>query len=183
MPSVREIAEAVGLSSTQTAYHHLSRLRDEGYIERLGDRSKTLALTEKGWEAVGEMPVLGQIAAGRGLEAVAVEGESYSLGSELLFSRSGKKRYALRTVGQSMRGAGIEDGDLIVVEEDEDPPDGAVVVALIGGGEEVTVKRLYREGECIRLRPQNGEHEDLLLPASDVVIQGRVVQVIHPPRK
>ncbi len=81
-----------------------------------------------------------------------------------------------------MTGARIEDGDLLVVEEDEDPPDGTVVVALLNGGEEVTVKRLYREGEMVRLKPENGEHEDLVVPAEDVKIQGRIVWVFHPPK-
>ncbi len=188
-PSVAEIAGGVGLRSTQTAHHHLGKLEEEGYIERGSAPSykrRPMKLTEKGWQKVGEMPLMGRIAAGRGLEAIAEE-EAYSLAGELLLSRAGKRRYLLRVVGDSMIGAHIADGDLIVVEEDEDPPEGAVVVALIGGGEEVTVKRLYRErgGEedLIRLRPQNGDHEDILLPASEVTIQGRVVQVIHPPRK
>ena len=87
---------------------------------------------------------MGRIAAGRGLEAVAMD-EAYSLAAELLAARSGRRRYLLRVVGQSMVGARIEDGDLLVVEEDEAPLDGAVIVALLGNGEEVTVKRLYRE--------------------------------------
>ena len=82
-----------------------------------------------------------------------------------------------------MMGARIEDGDLLVVEEDEDPPDGTVVVALLRNGEEVTVKRLYREGENVRLKPHNGEHEDLIVFSEDVEVQGRVVYVIHPPAK
>ena len=61
----------------------------------------------------------------------------------------------------------------MVVEEDEDPPDGAVVVALLRDGEEVTVKRLYREGEVVRLKPQNGEHKDFVISAREVRIQGR----------
>jgi repressor LexA len=82
--------------------------------------------------------------------------------------------------GQSTGGARIEDGDLLVVEEDEDPPNGAVVVALLGNGEEVTVKGLFREGAYLRFSPQNGDHEDLLVPAGKVTLQGRVV---HPPRR
>jgi repressor LexA len=89
-------------------------------------------------------------------------------------------------VGQSMIGAHIADGDLLVVEEDEDPPDGTVVAALIGDGEEVTVKRLYREkneaGDLLRLKPENGDHQDLVVSAENVTIQGRVVYVVHPPR-
>ena len=185
-PSVREVGEAVGLRSSQTAYKHLKRLEEAGYIERGGRRARGIRLTEKGWEAAGEMPLLGRIAAGRGLEAVTVGDEAYSLAAELVGSRSGRRRYLLRVVGQSMIGAHIADGDLLVVEEDEDPPDGTVVAALIGDGEEVTVKRLYREtgeaGDLLRLKPQNGNHKDLVLPAENVTIQGRVVYVVHPPR-
>jgi repressor LexA len=182
-PSIREMAEAVGLRSPQTVYHHLNRLEETGYLERLDDRPRTPRLTEKGWGAVldGGTPLLGRIAAGRGLEAVAVGDEAYSLAAELLLPGSGRRRYLLRVVGQSMIGARIEEGDLLVVEEDEDPPDGAVVVALLRNGEEVTVKRLYREGHEIRLKPHNGEHEDLVVSAENVRMQGRVVYVIHPP--
>ncbi|MGH3088075.1 MAG: transcriptional repressor LexA [Rubrobacteraceae bacterium] len=183
-PTVREVGEAVGLKSSQTAYKHLKKLEESGYVEREGStrRARGIRLTEKGWEAAGEMPLMGRIAAGRGLEAVAVGDEAYSLAAELMGSRSGRSRYLLRVVGQSMIGAHIADGDLLVVEEDEDPPDGTVVAALIGNGDEVTVKRLYREGEYIHLRPENGEHEDFVLPAEDVKMQGRVVYVVHPPR-
>jgi repressor LexA len=183
MPSIREIAEAVGLRSSQTVYHHLSKLEEAGYLERLNDRPRTPRLTEKGWEAAlgGDTPLLGRIAAGRGLEAVVTGDEAYSLAAELLISSSGKRRYLLQVVGQSMTGARIEDGDLLVVEEDEDPPDGTVIVALLRNGEEVTVKRLYREGDLVRLKPENGEHEDLVILAEEVQVQGRVVYIIHPP--
>ena len=66
---------------------------------------------------------------------------------------------------------------------DKAPPEGAVIVALLRGGEEVTVKRIYREDGKLRLRPENGDHEELVLPAEDARVQGRVVYVIHPPRK
>jgi repressor LexA len=185
-PSVREVGEAVGFRSSQTAYKHLKRLEEAGYVERGGGRARGVRLTEKGWEAAGEMPLLGRIAAGRGLEAVTVEDEAYSLAAELVGSRLGRRRYLLRVVGQSMIGAHIADGDLLIVEEDENPPDGTVVAALIGDGEEVTVKRLYREkgeaGDMLRLKPENGDHQDLVLPAENVTIQGRVVYVVHPPR-
>jgi repressor LexA len=173
----------VDLKSPQTVYHHLNRLEESSYLERLNDRPRTPRLTKKGWQAVldSDTPLLGRIAAGRGLEAVVSGDEAYSLAAELLLPSSGRRRYLLRVVGQSMIGARIEDGDLLVVEEDEDPPDATVVVALLNGGEEVTVKKLYREGEMIRLKPENGEHEDMVIPAWEVRIQGRVVHVIHPP--
>ncbi len=187
-PTVRELGEAVGLRSSQTAYKHLKKLEEAGYVEREGSskRARGIRITGRGWEAVGEMPLLGRIAAGRGLEAVAVEDESFYLPPDLGFSRSGKRRYALKTVGQSMRGAGIEDGDVLVVEEDEHPSDGEVVVVLLRGGEEVTVKRIFRErgeaGELVRLKPENGDHQDLVVPAEEAEVQGRVVYVVHPPR-
>jgi repressor LexA len=181
-PSVREVGAAVGLRSSRSAHAHLERLEEGGYVERSGSGVRTVRLTEKGWGAVLDRstPLLGRIAAGRGLEAVAVGDEAYSLAAELLLPGSGRHRYLLRVVGQSMTEARIEDGDLLVVEEDEDPPDGAVVVALLRG-EEATVKRLRREGETVRLRSQNGGYEDIVVPAEDVKVQGRVVYVVHPP--
>jgi repressor LexA len=183
-PSIREIAEGVGLRSSQTVHHHLVRLEGDGYVRRLNDRPRTPRLTEKGWGAVldSDAPLLGRIAAGRGLEAVATGEEAYSLAAELLLSPTERRRYLLRVVGQSMIGARIEDGDLLVVEEDEDPPDGTVVVALLNGGEEVTVKKLYRDGRMVKLKPQNGEHEDITVPTEAVKIQGRVLWVLHPPK-
>ncbi len=111
-----------------------------------------------------------------------MEGDAYSLATELFGSHSGKGRYLLRVVGQSMVRAGIEEGDLLVVEEDDSPPDGAVVVALVDGGEEVMVKRLYREGELVRLKSENDGYEDITLPSEVVLVQGHIIYVIHPPR-
>jgi repressor LexA len=181
-PSVREMGEAVGLRSSQTAYKHLGKLKEAGYVEKTRGRARGVRLTQRGWETAGEMPLMGRIAAGRGLEAV-LDREAYSLVAELFGSGMGGERYVLRVVGQSMSGAGIDDGDILIIEEDEDPPDGEVVVALLGNGEEVTVKRLFREGENLRLKAENGEHEDLVVDARDVLLQGRVVYVVHPPRR
>lgn len=177
-PSVREIAAEAELKSSQTVHHHLRKLEAEGYLRRESG-ARMVRLTQKGWEAAGQIGLLGRIAAGRGLEAVATD-EAYSLAAEMLASRSGRRRYLLRVVGQSMVGARIEDGDLLVVEEDEDPADGSVVVALIGD-EEVTVKRIFREGENVRLKPENGDHDEMVVPAEEAKIQGRVVYVLHPP--
>jgi repressor LexA len=181
-PSVREVGGAVGFRSAQTAHKHLRKLEEAGYVEMEGLRSRGIRLTEKGWEAAGRVPLLGRVAAGRGIEAIEVRDEAFPLAAELLVPRSGRGRFWLEARGDSMTGARIEEGDLLIVEEDESPPDGAVVVALLGG-EKVTVKRLYREGETVRLKPQNGEHEDIVVPADQVRIQGRVTHVIHPPAR
>ncbi|HSK99525.1 MAG TPA: transcriptional repressor LexA [Rubrobacteraceae bacterium] len=185
VPTEREIGRSVGLRSSQTVHHHLVALEEGGFIERgvaPSRKRRPLRLTERGWEAVGRAPLLGRVAAGRGLEAVAVGDEGYSLAAEFFGDRSGRGRFLLEAKGDSMTGARIREGDYLVVEEDEDPPEGAVVVALLNGGEEVTVKRLYRDGARVRLRPQSdGEHEEILVPAGEVKVQGRVVWVFHPP--
>lgn len=181
-PSVREVAGAAGYASSRSGQRVLDALESDGFVERgeaLSRKRRPVRLTQRGWEALGEAPLLGRVAAGRGLEAIADE-EAYSLAGGLLSARGGRRRYLLRVVGDSMVDARITDGDLLVVEEDQDPPDGEVVVAMIGGGEEVTVKKIYREGERVRLRPQNGGHEDIVVRAEDVVVQGRAVGVIHP---
>ena len=181
-PSVRDVADAGGYASSRSGQRALDALEAGGFVRRgeaLSRKRRPVRLTERGWEALGEAPLMGRVAAGRGLEAIADE-EAYSLAGGLLSARGGRRRYLLRVVGDSMVDARISDGDLLVVEEDEEPPDGEVVIALIGGGEEVTVKRIYREGEKVRLRPQNGEHEDIVVSADDVVVQGRAVGVIHP---
>jgi repressor LexA len=184
-PAVREVGEAVGLRSPQTVHHHLLRLEEEGYVERgglPGRKRRPLRLTQKGWSAVSTRPLLGRIAAGRGLEAMASE-EPYSLAAELLSSRSGRRRFLLEAKGDSMTGAGIEEGDLLVVEENPSPPDGSVVAALVlGEQEEATVKVLRRRGGLVGLEARNGAHEDIVVPADRVVVQGTVEWVIRRVR-
>jgi repressor LexA len=185
-PAVREIGEAVGLRSPQTVHHHLLGLEEDGYVERgkiPGRKRRPLRLTETGWEAISTHPLLGRIAAGRGLEATANE-EPYSLAAELLAPRSGRRRFLLEAKGDSMTGAGIDEGDLLVVEENPSPPDGSVVAALVlGEQEEATVKVLRRRGDLIRLEARNGHHEDIVVPAERVVVQGTVEWVIRRVRR
>ncbi len=183
-PAVREVGEAVGLRSPQTVHHHLLRLEEEGHVERdriPNRKRRPLKLTEKGWSAASTRPLLGRIAAGRGLEATASE-EPYSLAAELLSSRSGRRRFLLEAKGDSMTGAGIEEGDLLVVEENPSPPDGSVVAALILDKEEATVKVLRREGEKVRLKPRNGAYEDTVVPVDRVAVHETVEWVIRRVR-
>ena len=181
-PTVREVGKAVGLRSSQTVHHHLLRLEEDSYVERdriPGRARSPLRLTEKGWGAVSTRPLLGKIAAGRGFEATANE-EPYSLAAELLSSRSGRRRFLLEAKGDSMTGAGIEEGDLLVVEENPSPPDGSVVAALVlGEQEEATVKVLRRRADLIRLEARNGAHEDIVVSVDRVVVQGTVEWVIR----
>lgn len=178
-PSVREAARAAGYRSSRGGQTTLDLLEQAGYVERgrtgkVNDR-RPVRLTGKGWEAMGEVPLLGRVAAGRGLEAVRVE-EASTVARELF----GSGRFLLEARGQSMTGAGIEDGDQLLVVADPSPPDGTIVAALIGG-DRVTVKRLFREGENIRLRAENGEHRDIVAPAEAVEVQGRVELILRRP--
>lgn len=179
-PSAREVAAAAGYRSSKDGQRIFERLEAEGYSRRAEAPSRQrrpVTLTERGWRVVGEGSVVGRIAAGRGMEAIATE-DAYSLAGELLVSRSGKQRYLLRVVGDSMVDVRIHDGDLVVVEEDVDPPDGTVVVALLEDNE-VTVKRLYRQNGSVRLKAESEAHQDIEVPLGEVQIQGRVVASIH----
>jgi repressor LexA len=183
-PSVAEIGRAVGLKSTQTAYHHLTLLERDGYIERgevPAHQRRPVRLTAKGWEAVSnDVPLMGRVAAGPGIEAIVDEGGASSLAANLLVPRPGRRRYTVTATGDSMTGARIEEGDTLLIEENEDPPDGTVVLALLHG-EKVTVKRLYRDGDRVRLKWHNGEPREIVLPSGEVRIQGEVIKVIHSP--
>jgi len=177
-PSVRDVTRAAGYASSKSGQRKLEALERAGLVAR-GEapsrKRRPLRLTERGWEAVGEIPALGRIAAGPGMEAVRVE-EASAVARELF----GAGRFLLEAAGQSMTGAGIEDGDQLLIVADPSPPDGTIVAALIGG-ERVTVKRLFREGENVRLRAENGEHNYIVAPAEDVEVQGRVELILRRP--
>lgn len=182
-PTVREVAGIGKFKSSRTGRLRLEKLQEQGFVERdeaPSRKRRPVRLTKAGWEVVGEMPLLGRIAAGAGIDAV-VHDDVYSLVAELASSKSGKRRYMLKASGQSMVGAGIEDGDELIIEEDQSPPDGTVVAALLGD-EQVTVKRLYRNGDMVRLAPANPDYEDIVVRAEEVTVQGRVIRVLHPPR-
>ena len=194
-PSVREIADAVGLASTSAVHHHLTALEREGLLERGPHSSRALRLTARG-EAELEtaprrtpsrvtpfrmpverdvlaLPVLGEIAAGQPIEA-------YDDGAESLdVPRSMQARddsYVLRVRGKSMIDALIDDGDYVVVQPQATARDGDIVVALLEDNG-VTLKRFFREEDRIRLQPANAEMEPIY--ASEVQIQGKVVGVIR----
>ena len=194
-PSVREIADAVGLASTSAVHHHLTALEREGLLERGPHSSRALRLTARGEGELAaaprrasgrvtpfrmpverdvlSLPVLGEIAAGQPIEA-------YDDGAESLdVPRSMQARddsYVLRVRGKSMIDALIDDGDYVVVQPQATARDGDIVVALLEDNG-VTLKRFYREEDRIRLQPANAEMEPIY--ATDVQIQGKVVGVIR----
>lgn len=167
-PSLVEIAEGIGIASKGTAHRHVQALADAGRIRLIAGRKRGIELVDEA-AAKSSLPLLGRIAAGRPIEAIAGQ-ERLDL-SDLL----GPDRYALQVKGDSMIGAGILDGDLVVIEHCDTADDGAIVVALIDD-EEATLKRLKRlKSGRIKLIAENPEMPPLTYPAKRVRIQGVLV--------
>jgi repressor LexA len=172
-PSVREIGERVGLSSSSTIHAHLKTLERHGLISR--DPTKPRALRSEGSARAPEtvvMPVIGKVAAGVPITAQEnVEGEFVLPAS---FART-SDGFMLRVQGESMIDAAILDGDLIVVRPQRTANNGEIVVAMVDG--EATVKRFYKEDGRVRLQPENRAMAPIY--ANDVTIVGRVEAVVR----
>ena len=179
-PSVREIGERVGLSSSSTVQSHLRTLEQRGLIHRdptkpralVTNRDRTVRRAAANVPDVAVLPIIGKVAAGVPITATEnVEGEF------VLPAQFGRRAntFMLRVSGDSMINAAILDGDLIVVQPQADAKNGEIVVAMIDG--EATVKRFFREGNRIRLQPENDAMQPIY--SNDVVIVGRVEAVIR----
>jgi repressor LexA len=185
-PSFEEIADGMGLASIATVHKHLTALESKGYLKRSFNQSRALELGPKYYrelrlkrqEAAQESaaplatPLLGTIAAGRPIEAFPNQ-ESLSFKDFL----GAQNVYALEVRGDSMIEDHIVEGDYVLVEKTEQFRDGDIVVALVGGAES-TLKRFYREpGGKARLQPANTAMEPIIVPLSELEIQGRVLAV------
>jgi len=199
-PSVREIADAVGLASPSAVHHHLTVLERDGLLER-GPHARALRLTVRAEAELGlptrrpvaverierrvtpfrmpleretlALPVVGEIAAGQPIEAYADGAETLDVPSSL---QARDDSYVLRVRGKSMIDALIDDGDFVVVQPQATAVDGDIVVALLEDNG-VTLKRFYREKDRIRLQPANEEMEPIY--ATELQVQGKVVGVIR----
>ena len=174
-PTIREIGKAVGLHSSSTVHAHLSKLESLGVLKR--DPSKPRALevmVERAKKAVrpSGLPLVGQVAAGEPI--LAEENiEDYVSVPELAGGDEGE--YVLRIRGESMKNAGILEGDYVVVRRQDTAVDGEIVVALVG--EDATVKRFFREEDHVRLQPENDAMEPIR--SREVRVLGRVVGVLR----
>jgi len=174
-PSVREIAEAVGLASTSAVHHHLMKLEREGRLQKAATRSRALTVPDAlGCRAV-RVPIVGEIAAGSPIYAYPEHSESMSVPGDLA-AKAGRNTFVLRVRGKSMIEDHIDDGDYVVVQEQNTARDGDIVVALLEDST-ATLKRFYRERDRVRLQPANGEMQPIY--ARDVQIQGKVIGVIR----
>jgi repressor LexA len=181
-PSVREIGEAVGLSSPSTVHAHLAALQDKGYLRRDPSKPRAIEVTlepstgaDVDRRPVRHVPLLGDVAAGTGVLAVEQFEELMPVPEDLT---GDGELFMLRVRGESMIDAGIYDGDFVVVRVQPSADPGDVVVAGIPG-EEATVKTFLRKRNKIVLRPANETMEDLVFEPSDVKIYGKVVTLLR----
>jgi repressor LexA len=193
-PTHREICDHFGFSSYGTVYKHLSLLEKKGLIRRDWNQKRGVEVVDpppattsvsgselassarprsEGSPATRELPLFGYIAAGRPLD-VEVGDETITV-PEHLTSRG--ENYVLKVRGDSMVDDGILDGDLVVIARRERADNGEMVVANVNG--EVTLKRLYKEGERVRLQPANSLMSPIYAAARDVAVQGVVVGLMR----
>ena len=170
-PTVRDIGKAIGLTSSSTVHAHLANLEKIGLVRRDPTKPRALELlVDKAKEVVAPtgLPVVGQVAAGQ--PVLAEENiEEYVPVPGIAGGQDGE--FVLRVNGDSMRDAGILDGDHVIVRRQDSATDGEIVVALVG--EEATVKRFFKEADHIRLQPENTTMEPIR--TREVQVLGRVV--------
>ena len=174
-PSLEEIGRRFDLSSLATVHKHLTNLEDKGFIRRFWNRSRSIELVPArvGGRAI-ELPLLGTVAAGAPIEAVA-RSETVAVPEDLVAATDS---YALRVRGSSMIDEQIRDGDIVIVEDRKTADNGEMVIALLRGTD-VTLKKFYHEHGRVRLQPANPAVQPLVVEPDQVQIQGVVVGVMR----
>ncbi|MFP5225117.1 MAG: transcriptional repressor LexA [Actinomycetota bacterium] len=184
-PTVREIGDAVGLSSPSSVHAQIRTLVERGYLRKDADRPRAIVVTAeapsspvasvtrmKRREDIADVPVVGRIAAGTPILAEEAVDETLPLPTGLIGSG---QVFALRVRGDSMIEAGILDGDLVVVRQQSNAEDGDIVAALVD--DEATVKTLRRRKGTILLEPANQAYAPIIAP--EATILGKVVSVLR----
>jgi len=171
-PSYREIGDNFNLASVATVAEHVNTLRTKGYLENSDPgAARSLQINPIYAENYYEISLMGYIVAGRPIEAIRTN-ETITIPKDM----GGKGVFALKVRGDSMVGDGILDGDYVIVTPCPHPKNGDIVVALIDR-ENATLKRFYKEKECIRLQPANAKYAPIR--AKNVFVQGKVKGVIR----
>src|SRR3989344_821693 len=175
-PSLKEIGKHLGLSSLSTIHHHIKSLKDKGYLYHQENHPRTVSVFEG--DQLVKIPLLGNIAAGQPIEAIAHHSESIAVPKAKI--QSHQDYYALRVVGQSMIGENINDGDVVLVRQQAIASNGEKIVALIDN-HEATLKTFYKEKGQIRLQPANKNVEPIIIKngEQEISIQGVVVDIIR----
>jgi repressor LexA len=183
-PSIREIGDRVGISSTSVVDYNLKVLEREGHIRRDREVSRGLELVgiprggRQAEQRLVRIPVIGRIAAGAPIEAIEDPSDvvEFSVGSVP------EDCYALRVRGTSMIEDHIDDGDLVIVRPQPSVDNGDIAVAVLSdqtqnGG--ATLKRFYHEGDMVRLQPRNPNMQPIIVPADQVEVRGKVVKLLR----
>jgi repressor LexA len=176
-PTVRDIGKAVGLASSSTVHAHLANLEKIGLLRRDPTKPRAIELLDRAAAGMRSfvkpgLPLVGQVAAG---QPVLAEENIEEYVATPAFAGGDEGEYLLRIRGESMKNAGILDGDLVVVRPQETAEDGEVVVALVG--DEATVKRFFQEADHIRLQPENETMEPIRTREARII--GRVVGLMR----
>ncbi|HKL77998.1 MAG TPA: transcriptional repressor LexA [Gammaproteobacteria bacterium] len=170
-PTLDELARGLGMTSRGSLHRHIQALVEAGLVEPMGGKKRGVRLVEQPAAANDdELPLLGRIAAGRPIEALASP-EGFEVPPQL---RRDRTCYVLEVKGDSMMEDGIFDGDWVVVEERDTADNGELVVALIDG-EEATLKRLEKKSDRVVLHPANADYAPQVYGPDQVTIQGVVV--------
>lgn len=180
-PSLRQAALEMGVSHAAVA-QALKALEEKGYVKRGGRYSREIYILNRTRETAGlhrwrEIPVIGRVTAGMPLYAQQEWDGSLVIDGEVF---RGRNLFALRIKGDSMKNAGILDGDLAICEPRQYAQNGEIVVALIGG-EEATVKRFFLHRDDIELRPENADYPSMRYGFGEVLIQGKVIGIQRGP--
>jgi repressor LexA len=174
-PSLEEIGRRFSLSSLATVHKHLTNLQEKGFIRRAWNRSRSVEVvpTRIGGRSL-ELPLLGFVAAGAPIEAIATN-ETIAVPEAFAGKRDS---YVLRVKGDSMIDEQIRDGDFVIVEDRKSVDNGEMVIALVGG-QDATLKKFYRENGKVRLQPANPTMQPIMVDPDQVQVQGVVVGVMR----
>lgn len=166
-PSVREICEAVSLSSTSTVHGHLKRLEKKGLIKRDPTKPRALEIIElhENKKEMINVPIIGKVTAG--MPILATENIEDTFPLPLDFVSHNKELFMLRVSGESMINKGINSGDLAIIEKCSTASNGEIVVALIEN--EATIKTFYKEQDHIRLQPENDTMSPIIVPNCSIL--------------
>ena len=174
-PTVREIGQALNISSPATIHAHLKNLEKKGIIRKDNSKNRAIELLvdnefADNSEKIIDVPLLGKITAGSPIEAIEMPDEYFSLPAYLL--PKGKEVFTLKVSGESMINAGILDGDVVIVERKNTARNGEIVVAM-NNDNEVTLKTFYKEKDHFRLQPENDTMDPIIL--DNVTILGKAI--------
>lgn len=175
-PTVREICEAVNLSSTSTVHRHLSNLEANGFIFKDSTKPRALEITQKGLSLLGVnhrgIPMIGTVTAGNPITAIEDIEEYFPVPPGLKDNE--ENLFMLKIRGDSMINAGILNGDYVIVRKQNDAVNGEIIIAMTEE-EEATCKRFYREDDQVRLQPENTAFDPIILPNCQIL--GKVISL------